>query len=217
MKKTLLIVLVSTLILAGIGLSSQIIPRVHGQEEQDEIETIQPAVETTVTVAENTPIDESTQPATQADNLADYRNATYEIEGSAVTLVDGTAETEAAPGSAMKNTTRVFGNEAFGDLNGDGVEDVAFLLTRDNGGSGTFFYAAVALGTEDGYTGTNAIFLGDRIAPQTTLIEDGVIVVNYAERGPEDSFTDQPSVGVSKYLHVVDNELSETDSPVSNP
>jgi hypothetical protein len=31
-------------------------------------------------------------------------------------------------------------SEAKGDLNGDGQEDIAFLLTSDRGGSGTFYY-----------------------------------------------------------------------------
>lgn len=67
-----------------------------------------------------------------------YENATYLIEGQFVTLVDGFFEIESAPGSATRITTSYFGNEAFGDLNGDGMEDVAFLLTQSSGGSGIF-------------------------------------------------------------------------------
>ncbi|HNB36631.1 MAG TPA: hypothetical protein PK414_10455, partial [Anaerolineales bacterium] len=80
----------------------------------------------------------------------DYKNATYLIEGSFVTLSDGFFEAEIAPGSASKITTRYFGNEAFGDLNSDGKADAAFLLTQTTGGSGTFFYLVVALQTTSG-------------------------------------------------------------------
>ncbi len=135
------------------------------------------------------------------------KDATYQIEGNPVTLVKGLSEVEAAPGSASKTVTRYFGNEATGDLDGDGRPDVALLLTQESGGSGTFFYAVAALQTEGGYAGTNAIFLGDRIAPQPTTIQNGTIVVNYAERKPGEPFTTAPSVGVSKYLKVVDGEL----------
>lgn len=133
---------------------------------------------------------------------ADYKNVTYVIEGQSVTLTGGRAETVAAPGSASKTATQYFGNETTGDLNNDGMPDVAFLLTQDAGGSGTFYYVVVALKTSDGYQGTNAILLGDRIAPQTTEIREGQLIVNYADRKPDEPMTTQPSVGVSKYLKV---------------
>jgi hypothetical protein len=143
----------------------------------------------------------------------DPRNATYEIGGRPVTLVDGFSEVEAAPGSASKVTTRYFGNEAVGDLDGDGVADVGLVLTQSSGGSGTFYYAAVALKTATGYVGTNGVLLGDRVAPQTTEIRGSVLIVNYADRRPGEPFTTQPSVGVSKYLRVVGGRLVETAAP----
>lgn len=149
---------------------------------------------------------------TDAPPLTGYQDATYLIEGQPVTLVNGLSEIEAAPGSATKITTRYFGNEAFGDLNGDGLDDVAFLLTQTTGGTGTFFYVVVALQTETGYQGTNAFLLGDRIAPQTTRIENGTLVVNYADRNPGESFDVAPSLGVSKYLQVKDNLLVEVNT-----
>jgi heat shock protein HslJ len=97
--------------------------------------------------------------------------------------------------------TRYFGNEARGDFNGDGREDVAFLLTQEPGGSGTFFYAAAALDLPTGLVGTEAVLIGDRIAPQTTEARpDGVIVVNYADRAPGESFATRPSIGKSLWL-----------------
>jgi hypothetical protein len=131
-----------------------------------------------------------------------YKDATYVIEGQSVTLKDGVSVVEAAPGSASAATTKYFGNEAEGDLNGDGVSDIAFLLTQDSGGSGTFYYVVAALKTDTGYQGTNAVLLGDRIAPQTTGIKDGQITVNYADREPGEPMSAAPSVGVSKYLRV---------------
>lgn len=132
----------------------------------------------------------------------DPKNAAYEIEGQAVTLVNGVSETEAAPDSASKVTTRYFGNDALGDLNGDGLADTAFLITQDTGGSGLFYYAVVALKTATGYKTTNAVFIGDRIAPQANDILSGVLQVNYAERKPGEPMTAQPSVGVTKFLKI---------------
>ena len=140
---------------------------------------------------------------------ASYKDATYQIDGKSITLVNGISETEATPHSASKIVTRYFGNDAIGDLNGDGKEDIAFLLTQNGGGTGTFYYVVVALHTATGYLGTNAVLLGDRIAPQTTHIENGTVVVNYAKRKPGESFAVKPSVGVSNYLKVIDGKLVE--------
>ena len=147
----------------------------------------------------------------EKSKVTSHKDATYQIEGKPITLVNGLSEVEAAPGSASKTITRYFGNDALGDLNGDGKKDVAFLLTQNSGGSGTFYYVVVALDSEKGYQGTNAVLLGDRIAPQTTEIQDGKVIVNYADRRPDESFAVQPSVGISKYLKIIDNKLVEVN------
>lgn len=136
-----------------------------------------------------------------------YKNAEYEIEGQKVRLSDGFSEMETVPGSASKIITRYFGNELKTDLDGDGREDVVFLLTQETGGSGTFFYAVAALNKEDGYVGSDGYFLGDRIAPQSTDISpnprhERVVVINYADRLPEEPMTASPSVGKSVYLKI---------------
>src|SRR3989344_288898 len=125
---------------------------------------------------------------------SDYKNATYIIEGLPVTLVNGRAEVADVPDSALKMVTQYFGNEATGDLNGDGTPDVAFILTQNGGGSGTFYHAVVALKAASGYQGTNAILLGDRIAPQTTEIRNGQVIVNYADRKAGEPMSVRPSV-----------------------
>ena len=133
--------------------------------------------------------------------IKDYKNAMYVVDGQIVHLVDGVSEVESAPGSASKIVTRYFGNEVKTDLDGDGREDVAFLLTQETGGSGIFYYVVAALNKETGYDGGQALFLGDRIAPQTTEKGPGKsIIVNYADRNPGESFATRPSMGKSLRL-----------------
>ncbi len=149
-------------------------------------------------------------PAVNAPVAAvDPKNASYAIDGKTVTLKNGVSEVM-IPGSSETVKTAYFGNEAKADMNGDGVNDVAFVLTQQGGGSGTFYYVAAALSSKDGAVGTNAILLGDRIAPQTTEYKNGQIVVNYADRRPGDAMTVAPSVGTSKYIEVMGQELRET-------
>ena len=133
--------------------------------------------------------------------------AAYRIERQEVRLIDGQSEAEAAPGSATKIKTSVFGQPVFGDLNEDGNEDAALLLVHQPGGSGTFYYVAVALNANGGFRGTNAVLLGDRIAPQTIEIRNGVVIANYADRRPEESMAVSPSVGISKYLVIKAGKL----------
>lgn len=139
--------------------------------------------------------------------LANHKNIAYMIEGQRVQLVDGFAEMEAVPGSASKITTRYFGNELITDLDGDGRDDIVFLLTQERGGSGTFFYVVAALSRDGGYVGSDGYLLGDRIAPQTTNMSPNprhrnVIVVNYADRAIGEPMTTRPSVGKSVYLKI---------------
>lgn len=137
----------------------------------------------------------------QGTVAGDHKNAEYVIEGERVKLEGGVAEMETAPGSASMTVTRYFGNEVVSDLNDDGREDVVFLLTQETGGSGTFYYVVAALNTEQGYVGSEALFLGDRIAPQTTEKGRGkIVVVNYADRAPGEDFSVEPSLGKSIWL-----------------
>lgn len=134
----------------------------------------------------------------------DGKNVSFTVDEKEVTLVNGISETEAAPGSASKVTTTYFGNEATGDLTGDGVPDTAFMVSQSTGGSGLFYYTVVAVKTENGYKTTNAFFIGDRIAPQNMYIPGGSmeLQVNYAERKQDEPMTAQPSQGVTKLLKV---------------
>lgn len=145
-------------------------------------------------------------------NVLDAKNCTYNIAGQEVTLKNGYSEQEAAPGSASKIITQYFGNEAAGDFNGDGFGDLAFLFTQDSGGSGTFYYVAAALGGQDACAGTNALLLGDRIAPQATEFRDGLIIVNYAARQAGEPMTATPSAAKSSYFKVDSNQLIEVQS-----
>ncbi|TSC60549.1 MAG: hypothetical protein LiPW15_427 [Parcubacteria group bacterium LiPW_15] len=144
-----------------------------------------------------------------------YQDISYEVGG--ITTKLGGMGVAAAPGSAAKIVTDYFGNEAKGDLNGDGAEDVGFFITQTTGGSGTFYYAVAALKKDDNYEGTNAIFLGDRIAPQTMEIRNGILIANYAERRAGDPMTTSPSMGKSKYLEIRSGKLEESPVFVETP
>lgn len=134
--------------------------------------------------------------------VSDVRNIAYVIDGEPVLFTDGKAERVVAPDAAAKDLFRIFGEPVFGDLDGDGDADAVMYLTRDSGGSGTFFYVIVAVNEAGVYKGTDAMFLGDRIAPQNINIIDGRAVVNFADRKNGEPFSVPPSVGKSVLINL---------------
>jgi hypothetical protein len=71
---------------------------------------------------------------------------------------------------------------------------------------------AAAIRTPDGYVGTNAILLGDRIAPQGTFIdpEDPArFVVSYGERAEREPMSAVPMQMVSKAFQYARGALVE--------
>lgn len=155
-------------------------------------------------------INSRTAPA-NIGNGPDVKNISYLVGNEGFTLINGRSEKPIVDSTA-KNTLTMFGEPVYGDLNGDGLEDAAVLLVNDSSGSGTFYYATLAIKNNDNsYKATNALLLGDRIAPQTVEIHDGQAVYNYADRNANEPMTAQPSVGKSFYIQYDKNsgQISE--------
>ena len=140
----------------------------------------------------------------------DPLNATYYLDQKPVVLVKGNSSADTVFGTASKSIINIFGEPVKGDLNGDGKIDAAVMLVQTTGGSGTFYYVAALINKNGNGEGTNAVLLGDRIAPQNILIKNGQIIANYADRNLGEPFTKQPSLGVSKYLAYDGSVLKES-------
>ncbi len=120
-------------------------------------------------------------------------NLNVTIGGDTFALANGEAAKESAPGSAGRNTVRVVGEPVTGDLDGDGNLDEGLLLAYDPGGSGTFFYAVVAMNDGRSYRATNVLPLGDRIAAQTVDFAQSRFVYRFLDRKPGQSMADAPT------------------------
>jgi hypothetical protein len=160
---------------------------------------------------------EKTGDATMKIYYGDPLSATYTIDDAEYLLRDGKSEMEAAPGSAEKITTEIFGEPVSGDLNGDGIGDYAMFLVQRTGGTGSFYFVVSAISRKDGkVAGTNAVYLGDRIAPQNIQVKDGEIIANYADRNEGERMNVKPSLGVSKYIKLVDGVLKDVNEKVED-
>ena len=136
--------------------------------------------------------------ATQSGAATTPESASYRIEGRVIALQNGRHDEPAAPGSAARSTATVWGKPVVADLDGDGDQDAVVIIATQPGGSGTFYYVAVAELDGGSYTGSAGVLLGDRIAPQSVTFADGVVTVDYAERRPGEPMSVPPSVATSK-------------------
>jgi len=134
-------------------------------------------------------------------SVFDVLNMSYSVGGETFTLVNGKAEKAYTPDSATKNTLSIFGQPLYADLDEDGDEDAALLIVNDPGGSGTFYYAVLAINNGNASFTTNALLLGDRIAPQTMGIDQGHALFNYVERNAGEPITTRPSMGKSLWIN----------------
>ena len=160
---------------------------------------------------QNTDVPGSAENQDEKDEIlaTDPLNAIYYFEGEEFQFINGVSEKEIEPGSAAKIYTEVFGEPVTGDLDFDGDDDTVLIFTHNPGGSGTFFYLGAAIKKEKGYKGLGAIFIGDRISPEGTQIENGLVIHNYADRGLDEPMSASPSIGMSKYLILEDEELKD--------
>ncbi len=142
------------------------------------------------------------QKTTEQTAPAAVKNITVTLDDQSFTLEDGAAEKEAAPGSVSKNVVRIVGEPAVGDATGDGKPDSALLIENDPGGSGTFYYAVLAVNRDGSYRATNAVALGDRIVPEDIEFTEGHFVYRFLERKPGEPMAAEPSAQTRVVINV---------------
>lgn len=146
----------------------------------------------------------------QGDGLPqDFKEVTFTISGEPVSLMDGTAQVRTTLGGDALTTITYFGNEVSHDVDGDGTQDMVFLVTQETEAGNEYFYLVAALKRSDGYIGSQAVLVGDQIKPQSTDVGEGrSVIVNYVEEV-------RPTMGKSLYL-LLDAETLEFGELVQN-
>lgn len=121
--------------------------------------------------------------------LDGLKNAEYQsayMNSKTVKLADGRYSEPGAAGSVFRNSL-IFGEQyAFGDLNGDGMEDAAVILAANTGGSGVFMTLAAMLNDKGTPRFASSAELGDRELVKSITIQVGVISVSMTKHGPND-------------------------------
>ena len=155
---------------------------------------------------------------TSGGDVVSDRKSSPEISDLTITIgtqefamSDGVAVIPPSQGSETANTLRLIGAPVMGDSDGDGNPDAALLVQHDPGGSGTFYYAVVAINDGGSYRASNALLLGDRIEPRAVEFADGRFVYTYAERKPGDAMSERGTVEKSVTV-TVDNSTGAISS-----
>ena len=143
--------------------------------------------------------------------LEALQNAMYHgIYDEPVQLADGRYEGEPfVPGGASRPTV-TFHPEvyAFGDLNGDGVDDAAVILIENSGGSGNFRYLAAVINEDGTLVNVATQFIGDREQVQAISIDGNEITVEMVAHGPDDAMC-CPTQETTKVYQLQDDQLVE--------
>jgi hypothetical protein len=113
------------------------------------------------------------------------KNATYMLPfyGNTVTLTNGGYQ----EGSGAEITSVTMTESiAFGDLNGDGLEDAAVILVENGGGTGQF-KSVVAMINQGGVPVQAGVAqLGDRVQVNSLAIQAGRVMLDMLVQGPND-------------------------------
>lgn len=139
----------------------------------------------------------------------DPSSATFYFEDGPVKLNGGRAKSEISADSPIEMETLLTDRSAFRDLNGDGKEDAAVILTQTGTGAGIFTYVAAFLSGPVNHRGSNAIFLGDRIDIREISIQGNKIKVSFMARSADESLAAEPTVLTEKTVFYRNGELHE--------
>jgi hypothetical protein len=137
------------------------------------------------------PLVSAAAPAQVPPSTAEAGNITFRgIDDSTVTLVNGGWEGQpwVEGGAARPRAGLADGFDVRGDMDGDGSDERVVLLWTSSGGSGTFDYLAVVARAPDGKAVNIATApLGDRVKVQSARIEEGNLVLDVVQAGPNDA------------------------------
>ena len=153
----------------------------------------------------------ATLPAVPALTVEALRNAAYRSEwvsGGLAQLIDGeyTQTYDEEPASQLIITLTDF--VAFGDLDGNGIDDAAVILVTTGGGSGAFYDLAAVLNEQGQPRHVDTASLGDRVVIQALSVESGEIMVPMVAHGEDDPLC-CPTMQVTRRYELDERRLVE--------
>jgi hypothetical protein len=140
-------------------------------------------------------------------------NAQYQLGATdalqVVQLTDGKFQ-QGTPGGADSISVAVSDFMAVGDLNSDGTDEVAALVSENYGGTGVFVFLAVYANENGTLTFQNSTMVDDRPQLKALSIENGEIFLEAVIHGPDEPMC-CPTLRTTRHYRFADNQLDMTD------
>jgi hypothetical protein len=159
------------------------------------------------------PTAEVATPTLPPEEVIQVRNSKYQLGATdslqVVQLTDGSFE-QGSPASSDFMSVKATDFAAVGDLNGDGKDEVAALVSENYGGTGVFVFLAVYESLNGTLTFQTSTLLDDRPQLNALSIGGGEIFVDAVIHGTDDEMC-CPSLRTTRHYRWMDNQLQMTD------
>jgi hypothetical protein len=166
-----------------------------------------------------TPAPPTESPPLTGISAQQVRNAFYQLGFTdvprTVQFTDGVFQ-QGTSGSADFMEIRVTDFIALGDINGDGVNEAAAIISENYGGTGVFVFMALYLEQEGQPVYRASAFIDDRPAIDAIGFEDNEISLVVTTHGTADPFC-CPTLRNERHYRLINNQLEMTDYATFTP
>jgi Immunoglobulin-like domain of bacterial spore germination len=169
-----------------------------------------PVIEATSTPATSTAVPEEAKKILNAQYQLGATDALQVVQ-----LTDGKFQ-QGTAGGADSISVAVSDFIAVGDLNADGVNEVAALVSENYGGTGVFVFLAVYANENGTLTFQNSTMVDDRPQLNALSIEANEIFLDAIIHGPDEPMC-CPTLRTTRHYRFVDNQLDMTDYATFTP
>jgi hypothetical protein len=157
---------------------------------------------------------------TPGDLARSIHNAEYQLglpnSLQVVELSNGSFEQGTTPGGADYISVKVTDFAASGDLDGDGSEETAALISENYGGTGVFVFLAIYSNTGSAPEFLTSAIVDDRPQLNSLSIEDGEVFLDATIHGPDEPMC-CPTLQTTRHYRMVNNQLDMTDFTTFTP
>ena len=169
-----------------------------------------PAIEATAT-----PL----KPTSVPREVTEIRNSQYQLGATealrTVQLTDGEFE-QGTPGSDDFLSVVMTDFVAMGDLDADGTDEVAALVSENYGGTGVFVFLALYAKVDGAWTFQTSSMVDDRPQLKALSIDGGEIFLDAIIHAPDEPMC-CPTRRTTRHYRLVDNLLDMTDYTTFTP